>query len=236
MNQFDKLVNDALDNKDELLEKNFWKKAAASALTAALPYTTSFGSDQKIPDIEDITAASHSRIIDDVVQKSKDRVAQSKQYKSTPKTYLLQKAKDTRVKNMTPEEVLARTIYGEAKGESYLGKRAIASVMYNRAGGNPDKLVNVVLSPYQFSVWNHGKIPSKGDDNDSIWQQCLGIASQLTSGQFKPIIKSTHYYNPRIVNPKWAKNAEYASIGRHRFLNAESIDPWDYYLDCFSEG
>ena len=39
---------------------------------------------------------------------------------------------------------VARTIYAEAKGEGYDGQAAIASVIWNRAGGRAESLVPVI--------------------------------------------------------------------------------------------
>lgn len=42
---------------------------------------------------------------------------------------------------------IARTIYAEAKGEGEKGQAAVASVIWNRAGGKCANLVDVVLKP-----------------------------------------------------------------------------------------
>jgi len=49
---------------------------------------------------------------------------------------------------------VARTIYAEAKGEGEKGQSAVASVIWNRAGGKADKLIGVISKPKQFSCWN----------------------------------------------------------------------------------
>ena len=63
------------------------------------------------------------------------------------------------------------TIYCEAQGESLEGKTAVASVIYNRAGGDPNKLVGVCLKNKQFSEWNVGnKFGLKKPTKNSEWK------------------------------------------------------------------
>lgn len=61
-------------------------------------------------------------------------------------------------------DVLARTIWGEARGEALLGQIAVAWIVLNRAradiraDGKPDwwgeGIVGVACTPWQFSCWN----------------------------------------------------------------------------------
>lgn len=54
-------------------------------------------------------------------------------------------------------DILARTIYGEARGEPWEGKIAVAWVVRNRAergGWWGDTIREVCLKPWQFSCWN----------------------------------------------------------------------------------
>ena len=117
--------------------------------------------------------------------------------------------------NLSPEQVVARTLWGEARGESITGKVAVASVIYNRAKSNPKKLKAVCLKRKQFSCWNGRTIKAgKG----KAWQECLKIAREMLSGKFKPTINADHYYNPKLCNPKWAWGHEVKMIGNHAFL------------------
>ena len=118
-------------------------------------------------------------------------------------------------------DIVARTIYAEASGESFEGKLAVASVIYTRAGKNIRKVVDVILKPRQFSCWNDGNIPEEG--SGQAWVDSVLVAEQLLSGKFKPTVKATHYYNPRKTSPKWARNQPVvAMIGSHKFLHIES--------------
>jgi spore germination cell wall hydrolase CwlJ-like protein len=125
------------------------------------------------------------------------------------------------IQNLEPLDILARTIYAEAEGESYKGKLAVASVIYIRAKKDINKMVDVVLKPKQFSCWNSG-VPKEGQGQ--AWKDSLEIAQRLLSGNFKSIVNATHYYNPKIAFPKWARGRQaVAMIGRHRFMHIESL-------------
>ena len=118
-------------------------------------------------------------------------------------------------------DVLAKTIYHEARGESFIGKKAVASTIYNRAQGKPSKMTKVVKTPKQYSCWNNGWLPKgKGE----AWNESLLLAKNLLAGVFKPNTNNTHYYNPSIVNPKWAKGAPKERIGNHIFLTVEDVE------------
>jgi spore germination cell wall hydrolase CwlJ-like protein len=120
-------------------------------------------------------------------------------------------------------DIVARTIYAEASGETVEGKLAVASVIHTRAKGNVNKIVDVILKPRQFSCWNDGNIPEEG--SGQAWLDSVLVAEQLLSGKFKPTVKATHYYNPKKASPSWARNQHVvAMIGNHKFLNIESVE------------
>jgi len=134
--------------------------------------------------------------------------------------------------------ILARTIWAEGRGERDLDKslRAIATSIYNRAqekigqgkiSDDPLAYAKVTLTPYQYSAWNGWTIknpteyPDAKDRSGRGWNEAQKIASEMTSGTFKPLPELegvTHYFNPRTSNPGWGKDKEFVQIGNHRFL------------------
>lgn len=129
-------------------------------------------------------------------------------------------------------DILARTIYGEARGESVRGKEAVACVILNRVNrakqrsgywwGNSVK--QVCLKPWQFSCWNENdpnrdKILSV-EAGHKVFDTCLRIARRALSGCLEdPTDGATHYHNEN-VNPPWARGKPAcAEIGRHLFYN-----------------
>jgi spore germination cell wall hydrolase CwlJ-like protein len=126
-------------------------------------------------------------------------------------------------KEVSTEEQIARTLFAEAAGETLEGKKAVASVIWNRANGNKDSLLDIIKKPKQFSCWNSG-MPKAG--TGQAWNDCLSIAKEMINGTFSPTTKHSHYYAPAKADPKWAyvktKKGkvlrEHDDIGNHRFL------------------
>jgi len=112
-------------------------------------------------------------------------------------------------------DVIARTLFGEARFESSKGKRAVASVIWNRAKGDPLKFVQIIKAPFQFSCWNE-RTPFKKEG--ARWNDCIKIAQEMIKGEFKPITDANHYYNPNKANPRWARGQAFTTIGNHKFL------------------
>lgn len=128
-------------------------------------------------------------------------------------------------------DVLARTLWGEARGEGEAGMIAVAHVILNRVKvaqlkgrywwGNT--VIQVCQKPNQFSCWNRsdpnfGKL-QKVDENDRAFLKALWIARDVLdkNGTDDPTEGATHYHAANIT-PYWAKKEKpCAVIGRHMF-------------------
>ena len=123
--------------------------------------------------------------------------------------------------------VLARTIYGEARGEGLAGMEAVASVVMNRTvtgGWWGDDVISVCLKPWQFSVWNAGdpnralilsKEPGSGDPN---FDMAYSVAGRAMAGELVDRTNGATHYHTRSVAPGWAANEiPVAEIGGHVF-------------------
>lgn len=139
--------------------------------------------------------------------------------------------------------IIARTLYAEGRGESEAGRKAIASVIYNRASGNVVNMPLVCLKKYQFSCWNKAtatekspsgfnvKIPSStinNETNNAIWENCKVIATKmLESEDFSPTTTATMYYAHAKVTPKWStKLTDTTKIGNHTFGILKNHSPF----------
>lgn len=123
---------------------------------------------------------------------------------------------------------LTATIYGEAEGESYLGKRAVASVIVNRSRDPrwPDSIGGVCLQPRQFSCWN-GDSPRlavmrnpKRYGREEIWTACFNAASAALWGNDDVSKGANHYLAKGSLHalPSWADESKVvAKIGAHTF-------------------
>jgi spore germination cell wall hydrolase CwlJ-like protein len=140
---------------------------------------------------------------------------------------------------LLPDEVLALTIWGEARGESIEGQVAVANVIMNRWKNNLAKyktVTDVCLEPRQFSCWN------ESDPNKVKLDKLMG---QISRGVVPPELKqqlyiargvmgfnltdntkgSRHYITNKLYDseqrPRWAKTpiTDPIRIGNHVFFN-----------------
>ena len=130
-------------------------------------------------------------------------------------------------------DVLARTLYGEARGETRQGMEAVAHVILNRVAqakkssgdywwGN--NIVSVCQTPYQFSCWNPGdpnrqKLMAVTADNKKF-ATCLRIARRAVYGQLgTDITNGANHYHTTAVSPKWSVGqTPIAQFGTHVFF------------------
>lgn len=135
---------------------------------------------------------------------------------------------------MTPGDldIMARTIYGEARGQPYEGKKAVAHVILNRLLRyvNDNTISKVCLRHLQFSCWNRGDpnvvtlqtVPlddlQAATSTDKEFRSCLRAA--LEAFDEEDFTKgATHYHTPA-VSPPWSQGkTPCLVIGGHRFFN-----------------
>jgi len=126
--------------------------------------------------------------------------------------------------------IVARTLYGEARGQSKEGKIAVANVMANRVKSGTAwwgyDLTSVCLWPLQFSCWNHDDrnrsvILKASRSNDPEFLECLEIAAETVGGSIRDNTSgSLHYVNPTVANPNWLRGkTPVITIGDHVFFN-----------------
>jgi spore germination cell wall hydrolase CwlJ-like protein len=127
-------------------------------------------------------------------------------------------------------DVLARTIFGEARGEPVEGQEAVASVVLNRVAIAQkrgkywwgDTVIAVCQKPYQFSCWNRGD-PSyrklvQVDESDRHFALAKNIAAAAVEGRLKDRTKGATHYHADYVSPYWARGeTPVRIIGRHLF-------------------
>lgn len=122
-------------------------------------------------------------------------------------------------------QIVARTIYGEARNQVPLGQKAIACVIMNRArhggwwGSTPRE---VCLKPFQFSCWNAND-PNRSlmlavDPLDPVFSPLLEIAQSAMAGALIDVTAGADSYEVRGTGAFWAKGlTPVASIGAHDF-------------------
>ncbi len=127
----------------------------------------------------------------------------------------------------SPTDLLARTIWGEARGETVRGMEAVAAVVMNRVarpGWWGRTVASVCTKAYQFSCWNEGD-PNRPKllavtEADPVFAIAQRIARRAIAGTLNdPTGGATHYHAAAIL-PRWAAHkTPCARIGRHLFYN-----------------
>jgi spore germination cell wall hydrolase CwlJ-like protein len=130
-------------------------------------------------------------------------------------------------------EIMARTIYGEARGEYRLRNGginsliAVGNVVMNRSRLSGRSVASECLKPYQFSCWNLGdpnrKVIEEVTTSDAIYKKCFIVSSNIICEELYGDITNgaTHYYSKHLRSPPyWAVDRQpTAQIGNHIFFN-----------------
>ena len=110
-------------------------------------------------------------------------------------------------------ELLARLIYGEARGEPYVGMVAVGAVVLNRVRSSkfPNTLAGVIYQAGAFDAVSDGQI------NLTPNEQSRRAARDAMNG-WDPTGGCLYYYNPSTSTSSWIWSREVRlSIGRHNF-------------------
>ena len=109
--------------------------------------------------------------------------------------------------------LLARVVHGEARGEPYLGKVAVAAVVLNRVSSAsfPNTSAGVVYQANAFTAVSDGQI-NLTPDSESI------RAARDAMNGWDPTGGALYYYNPAIATSSWIYSRKVvAVIGKHYF-------------------
>jgi len=129
---------------------------------------------------------------------------------------------------MTALDTMARTVYGEARGEGDIGMAGVAWVIKNRSdkpGWWGTDVESVCLKKFQFSCWlendpNCAKLKAV-TLNDPYFAKATNICSAVLGGTIPdPTGGATSYYERHMVPmPNWAVGkTPIAHIGNHFFF------------------
>jgi spore germination cell wall hydrolase CwlJ-like protein len=120
--------------------------------------------------------------------------------------------------------LLALCIYREARGEGFLGKRAVGCVVRNRVNAQSyfgHTYNAVILRPYQFSSFNQNDSNSSvwPADGESVWMECLVEANNVLGGIDDVTNGALFYYSPPLTAPPhaWGPVTATAHIGNLNF-------------------
>lgn len=109
--------------------------------------------------------------------------------------------------------LLARLIYGEARGESYVGQVAVGAVVLNRvkSASFPNTVAGVIYQGYAFTAVADGQI------NLSPNATAKKAAQDAMNG-WDPTYGAIYYYNPATATSSWIFSRQtLVTIGNHVF-------------------
>ena len=115
--------------------------------------------------------------------------------------------------NSNDLNLLARVIYGEARGEPYTGQVAIGAVVLNRVRNSsfPNTIAGVVYQSGAFDAVSDGQINLTPNSTAKK-------AAQDALNGWDPTYGAIYYFNPKTATNKWIWSRPMTvTIGNHRF-------------------
>ncbi len=109
--------------------------------------------------------------------------------------------------------LLTKLIYGEARGESYVGQVAVGAVVMNRIKSSsfPNTMSGVIYQKYAFTAVSDGQINLTPNDT------ARKAAIDAMNG-WDPTYGAIYYYNPKIATSTWIFSRQTTiTIGNHVF-------------------
>ncbi len=111
--------------------------------------------------------------------------------------------------------LLSCCVYGEARGESYTGKVAVAAVVLNRVDSSkfPNSISGVIYQKGAFTCVDDGQINLGTND------ECTRAAQEALNG-WDPTGGALYYFNPATATSKWIwSRPQLVTIGKHIFCS-----------------
>lgn len=109
--------------------------------------------------------------------------------------------------------LLAQTVYGEARGEPYVGQVAVAAVILNRleSPSFPNTVSGIVFEPLAFTAVADGQIWM--EPNETAKKAVIDAINGMD-----PSENATYYFNPETATSKWIwSRPQIKQIGKHIF-------------------
>jgi N-acetylmuramoyl-L-alanine amidase len=110
-------------------------------------------------------------------------------------------------------KIMANAVYGEARGEPYIGKVAVAAVILNRVQSSkfPNSVSGVIFQPGAFTAVSDGQ----------IWLEPNEEAKKAVKDAINgmdPSGECLYYFNPKTATSKWIwSRPQVKTIGNHIF-------------------
>lgn len=120
---------------------------------------------------------------------------------------------NTSSNNSSDLNLLSRLVYGEARGEEYIGQVAVAAVVLNRVNSSsfPNTVAGVIYQSGAFDAVGDGQINLTPNKN------AISAAQDALNG-WDPSNGALYYFNPNTATSSWIWSRKITlTIGRHMF-------------------
>lgn len=116
---------------------------------------------------------------------------------------------------VSDEQLIARAINGEARGEPYEGQVAVGAIIFNRVESPdfPNTVAGVIYQPGAFTAVSDGQINVPIEPGSTV----LKAARDAING-WDPTGGCLYYWNPATATSKWIWSRQIVkTIGKHHF-------------------
>lgn len=136
---------------------------------------------------------------------------------------------------------MAKTVFGEARGENEPTRLAVAWVIRNRARDPRRRwgtsVWDVVTRPKQFSCWNPGDPgreamlhPMRNPAERLVWHECARVSWHVLTApeQANPLPGVRYFHDATIPPPAWTRDlepVEVPGVTRMRFYRDRDAAP-----------
>jgi len=110
-------------------------------------------------------------------------------------------------------KLMANAVYGESRGEPYIGQVAVAAVILNRLSSSsfPNSISGIIYQPGAFTAVADGQINLTPNANAK-----KAVLDAING--WDPTTGCIYYYNPKTATNKWIrKRPKILTIGEHIF-------------------
>lgn len=110
-------------------------------------------------------------------------------------------------------KLMANAVYGESRGEPYIGQVAVAAVILNRVTSSsfPNSIAGVIYQPGAFTAVADGQINLTPNETAK-----KAVVDAI--GGWDPTTGCIYYYNPKTATNQWIRNRpKILTIGQHIF-------------------
>ena len=117
--------------------------------------------------------------------------------------------------SQSDQQLIARAINGEARGEPYEGQVAVGAVSLNRVNNSkfPNTVAGVIYQKGAFTAVSDGQINVPIKEGSSVYK-----AAQDALNGWDPTGGAIYYYNPATATSKWIwSRPVIKTIGKHKF-------------------